>query len=65
MRSQVFPYLLVAAGLLIISLYRLAAPHLPPALATDFAAGVFHGVGIGVELLGLGLAVRRGCRSSC
>jgi hypothetical protein len=65
MRSQRSPWLLVAVGLLTISLYRLAAPHLPAALATDFAAGLFHGVGIGLELLGLGMLARRGCRSGC
>ena len=63
MRSRCLPSLLVAVGLLTICAYRLATPHLPPAMATDFVGGVFHGVGIGIELLGLRLLMKQRRRS--
>jgi hypothetical protein len=65
MRLRNSPCLLVAVGLLTISLFRFAAPHLPHALTTDFGQGVVYGVGIGLELLGLTLMLRRRSRLGC
>jgi hypothetical protein len=62
MRNRL-PSLLLALGLLGVSLYPRLVPDQPQELRGDFAVGAAMGIFIGVELVGATMMIRR--RSRC
>ena len=63
MRNRL-PSLILAIGLLIVSLYPRLSAGLSPVMRGDFVTGVVMGAGIVIELIGATMMIRRS-RSRC